>query len=876
MVERKCVLFFLVALAMCALYFLPMTITGQKVAHSPLSSASPSPQRVVLIVEEPVDQTSSLDTVTASPAVEVRNSEFTPGMEVENVAWFFSRNNGSEIADRGFLTKIDGTRSIGTLSQPNFTFLAPDVAGDNISLFDDNLAHLINNNDTEYPSAEIFLKLRHRARMFARRRLRTVHRLTVASEDMSRAWVRCVLLAVTDLGGEWDLKEHPRGECIADWRREVDDCKERTSALVGALKASNDSLLSSLKEVYFTGNTSRQISKRHMEDLSVVDRPLQVVEFPGNWSNEGAGTIAAQLRVNSWKCSSIRELQRHKTSEDIPNSKEGVCHSVLSRFSASWRGGNYSVELPTPALLRIMLRLDAEDLLADEATREGSRCGTQLPLNRVITFMRRSRWLFDSFHPYMTESAGFVSVPLRDDALPMNATLFSSDLDLDTTFRIRPSRKVASGAQSNRMNQLIQPLYYEMNNVCLSPDGHGLSAYTPTGHPRPSIPDELRDERRTKFRRLTIRKRSKPPEFFSDIPLFLTVVTFQSDNLGHVMYRTGGQQSLIHRHLKRHFNASQVVLGHLVHPNAVKTFGVRSSLRHFYQLWNQRWLSVGWFGQPGQEVKSEGNELCFRRAIIGHDALFMYHSQGSSPMLRKRFMMAAQFSQRNVELYFQFLRSRIATCFQSNFQNELDHARESVVSIFRPPSNTVRILVIQRASRRLANLDRLLAALTLEFGSVDPSTGRITLRCPHSGRYIEVLVVDFEDLATPQQVFLFQNADIVFGIHGTAFQWMFLMKPGSVIAEVQYHALGCVTGGLHTGSNSLITRVFCEFGKTSLASQLTHISTKSKDIFGDGHVTRYNVILQRGVFLSIINASLCSVEKGYGKASACRNLLLEG
>lgn len=628
--------------------------------------------------------------------------------------------------------------------------------------------------------------------------------------------------------------------------------------------------------------------------------------------------LTTELNALMWP--PIRSIRPKAVANDVIGAKDGICHDDSSKFQ------NFPLTPERRTRLRILLRLDVTDLWTQLYTNappstnsEGDRCplSTLAHSNRLVSFMRRTRWMFDAFvPPFLNESLAYQSAPVRllsatsgfnrsDEFLrppPQGMSTEEWARAVDATFRIEASRTVLGKVGSYKLSQLAAPLHYELDNVCLSPAGLGISAYSAPGFPSPKLPTELRDERRNRIRQIGIRRRASIPKHFVDVPLFLSTVQYQSDNLGHVLYRLGAQQSLMrdawgptnHLRLPPFATADEYVVAYVVIPNAVATFGERSSIRHFYQAFNQSWLSIATTAPvaKGATVDSiEEEEVCFRKAWIGQDALYMYHSLGTSPAMRKRYLQSAQASQKKVNSFFGYLKGRLQGCMLDPllaFLNSPATARvkdderihmaglrswtralaPTTTSPQQPKVLPIQVLVLQRRARRLGNLNKLLAAIALHYGVVKPVTDNITtpfelIDANFSKRPIVMTVVDVQDLPTAHQVALFSATDVLIGVHGTAFQWMLLMKRSAVVVELQYPGLGCVTQGVQGDASNPNCRLFCEFGKTSMAAQLTHVARMTyHGVFGDGHATKYNIIIEEPQFLATFEAALCSLHVG--------------
>lgn len=795
---------------------------------------------------------------------------------------------------------------------------------------------------------DTFQTMQERDAWHARRRLVIASKMLSSPNSsvltiVDTQWLRCMILWMDELAEAAGSERLQRcGDLWATERHECLQLPEHSAirAVVLYLRESSSSgtpsdVASVLDHLYSSRNVNTRLSLWHASQGVLTPRRLQpVIPQTAEHHSVAAALQRRTQERNFWTTSSVQNIKvprLHPTATQ--GFGEGVCLNIgdaNGKFqvsnTASGVGGGAPAQSSrlSRSRVRVMLRMDAETTLLfatsrrnDSAEDDAAYCSREWPQNHMTRFMRKSRWMFDSFVPFLDERDALSSTPLDPTrAVPVDAEAVTADIsqqDIDAAFRIRASRVVLQKSGSYKLSQLLAPLYYDLTNVCVSPHGYGLSAYAPSTWPAPKIPPELRDERRNKIRMVTVRRRRTRPESFVNKPVFFSVVQYQSDNLGHVMYRVGAQQELLRRtslNLSARIpglhnpTPDDFVVGYIVIPNAAGTFGTRSSLRHFYQGWNQSWFSIMSVRKPqvkGVEPsdEEEADEVCFRHALIGHDAVYMYHSVGSSPAMRKRYLQSAAGSQRKVDVFLASLKERLLSCLIHPFQSLIKPlaTRRAAVAGVRQPINSnttladvltapvssakhngpIRIVVIQRRQRRLGNLNQLLAALVLEYGScgaggrVDcgDDEGNVALvDALFSGRGIEVLVADFEFLTTAEQTTLVSTADILLGVHGTALQWMFLMHRGAVVIELQYPSLGCVKGAVLDTTSHAAARLFCEFGKTSVAAAVTHIAYMTTDLFGDDAKHRFNVLISRSVFLALIRSALCSLRSGASRAAA--------
>lgn len=783
-----------------------------------------------------------------------------------------------------------------------------------------------------------------------------------SARAVSLEWATGLLLLLWASTGE-DM--FAPNDCTAYWRKEaalfrrgapaalVDVLRCVAPATTGNGGSDNDTAerCSEVAErcltfAYGDPSTTRQLLLR-TEHTQVLPRRLQepLVDFSGeqsvanlqflrthNWSSPTPQN--RYVATHAWP---IRSVRPPAVPDDSFAVREGVCYAESSKFQF------FPLTAKRRAQLRVLMRLDVSDVLlmrldhkqpqtttnnrAEDITTTstsssdvGCSMASLVEANRLVSFMRRTRWMFDTYVPlFLNESAAYTaSAPPRTQSTTtgidtahshgsppggsgMTAEQWSEAVN--ASFRIEASRPVLSKAGSYKLSQLLSPLHYEINNICVSPSGFGLSGYAAPSLPPPRLPTDMRDERRNRVRQLGIRRRSTMPRHFVDVPLFLSVVQYQSDNLGHVLYRHGAHQNLMRDAWSSAANRARVpltgdpddyVVAYVVIPNAAGSYGERTSLRHFYQAFNQSWMSVSTTAPPsegGLPVDADDEEVCFRKAWMGHDALFMYHSVGTSPPMRKRYLQSAQGSQRKVQTYFTFLRRRLQLCMLDPLRTLLIRTPtqntsmlrgwvQNVAPLDRPSyalpkpqaDHPIQVLVVQRRLRRLGNLNRLLGAIAVFYGAVSTDGNRTSpnfqlLDRNFSKREIVVNVVDVQDLPTAHQVALFAAADILVGVHGTAFQWMMLMRRSSVVVELQYPGLGCVSAAVMGDGGSPYSRLFCEFGKTSVATQLTHIAHMTTNVFGDSHPTKFNIIVEVPVFVALFEAALCSLHVGVERST---------
>lgn len=741
---------------------------------------------------------------------------------------------------------------------------------------------------------------------------------------LNRGWLRCLVLWLDDLSYAESTRSRDnrtRHACDIDWAEERRSCVLSEVAvrdIVTALrldanatatssldaKSPRDITRLALQELY-SATIHRPLLRRRVRATKLTPRSLQPLAYTA-----AEAAVGAALEAKNWTTRSISCVRVQKLDEMTLGFGEGPClsDSPKNKFSPHYAAS--SDALTQSDRLRLLLRIDAENVLASlmiadplgnqteakqgAASRGGHSCGLATPPNKIVAFMRNSRWMFDAFLPFALERDADVSASMppgwgstRSGNLPSHAD----------KFRVTASRPVAPKSGSNKLGQILGSLHYELDNVCISPYGFGLSGYTPDGVLHPQIPPELRDETRTKIKDFTVRRRYTKPTHFIDKPLFLSFVLHHADNFGHVLYRVAAQQELLRRvvdtntRIRQGASPDDYLVGYyVVNHESSSTYGTRASTRHLYQLWNQPWFSFANLQRPGRAANptqdEEDSELCFRRAFIGHDGLYMYHTgTSSSENLRKRYLTAASKAQTKVNQALQFTRERFLSCMVRPLQQMLREEGNTTSSIARDvvvptsyaevllgstarSSRPIRILVMQRRTRRLANINQLLAALALELGRVGAEGNVDLVDTKFSGRSIQVLLVDFEFLTTAEQATIAASADILIGMHGTGLQWMLLMQPGSVLVEIQYPGLGCVKRMI-TGTKSFPgLRLFCEFGKTSTAAGLTHIAFMAPNRFGDGPLHTFNVLLLRKTFMGLVTAALCALHRGSALATS--------
>jgi hypothetical protein len=506
--------------------------------------------------------------------------------------------------------------------------------------------------------------------------------------------------------------------------------------------------------------------------------------------------------------------------------------------------------------------------------------------NPVVEFGRRTRWMLDAHKPFAGEMA--LVGPNHDPvSFKRRPPMYKDDRPItNDEFDIVANRFVPGKKSFYTIKNLCGPIFYELRNVCLSPDGHGMSGFDANG--RPGSPEELRDERRQKIRGVRVAQRLTRPKYFVDRPLVLHLVQFQSNNLGHVMYRLNMLANFVRNHLSENrtfeslANDEEVLLGLYVVPSALDTFGPFNSYKLYYQALELTWFSVAALNSSRRSAEEEERDLCFRRAYLGHETAYMYHSKGGPGMAQKKIREAAGISQALVARGLTNIRNRLLSCHGMAFALDSGPENPFAFRLKSPPSPLQahqtgpllgtpaslppwHIVVIVRSQRRIANQDILLALLALYMGvpvagGPAPSSS-VTLMDPTTRRPVRVTVADYESLLPRQQLELTSSAHVLLAVHGTALQWMISMQPGGVVIEFQFGGLGCVEGFI----NHDLTRILCEFGKTSLASGLSHMAVRyarPDSIFIGPSPTNWDVVVDPRQFIEVMASAMCLLEKG--------------
>ena len=436
--------------------------------------------------------------------------------------------------------------------------------------------------------------------------------------------------------------------------------------------------------------------------------------------------------------------------------------------------------------------------------------GKESALPNVTRWQAKSRWLLDEHVPFATEES---CVPVPPSSTPYFAA----------------KRSHASMS------------FFALNNVCISSTDGGLSAKF--GGVLRKYPfyrmDDMQDEKRSKIRnQLYVRNREHFPTCMVRTPVLLHPVLFQSDNLGHVMYRVLATNYLLTK-LKKLASLGFVnaTLGFYVTSSALHTFGAHNKYKVFYQMMGHRWFSVMSPGTITEAIErqshhqdSEADDLCFETVYVGWDILPLY------PI--KNYPYAA-YLQRKYGPQYGILRSHALGCF-------------SYVS--RPVRAAApRITWISRKKRRL-----------LDEGSIAVEIAR---RFPRA----TVNVVDFDGVSVQQQIEIASHTDILIGVHGTAMQWAIVMPPRSVLVELQSPLHACTLPGINHPS-----RQFCEFGQTTLMMGMTHIvhRVSSQEVVCQGNVAMSlcDIRLRANIALTVIAKGLCMFTK---KLEVCSNISID-
>ena len=596
---------------------------------------------------------------------------------------------------------------------------------------------------------------------------------------------------------------------------------------------------------------------------------------------------------------SIRQVQMPRIAKKQEYVGEGTCDNSVREGGNGW----------TTEAFRLSILMDAEDVLelyakdshffkaivssdSEQAkflrgllssSHQSVACMVSVQ-NPALTFMRRSRWLLDAYRPFASE-LDLVGPNHEPKSFKRRPAMYRDDKPpTSDEFDLVVNRFVAGKKGFYTIKQLCGAIFYELRNVCLSPDGHGMSGFDAQGKP-PASPDELRDERRQKIRGIRVMPRLTRPKFFLDKPLILHLVQFQSNNVGHVMYRINMLTNLIRNFFSENrtfdsiSNVEEALIGMYVVPSALDTFGSSNSYKLYHQALDMSWFSVAALNVTRRRADEEEHDVCFRRAYLGMETAYMYHSKGGSGMAQKKMREAAAISQSLVARGLENLRNRLLRCYGMKFDINSGPQNPFVWHVASPspaaPPPPWHVVVIVRTQRRIANQDILLAVLAAYMGVkhealADGSSFRLI--DPASRREVRVTIADYEFLLPQQQLELTSTAHVLFGVHGTAFQWMIAMQPGGVLVEFQFGGLGCIDGGINQDG----IRMLCEFGKTSLAAGLSHIAVRyarPESIFLGPANTNWDVVVDTKHFLDIIASTMCLLEKGPRGARFCHGVL---
>ena len=421
--------------------------------------------------------------------------------------------------------------------------------------------------------------------------------------------------------------------------------------------------------------------------------------------------------------------------------------------------------------------------------------GKESALPNVTRWQAKSRWLLDEHVPFATEES---CIPVPPSSTPYFAA----------------KRSHASMS------------FFALNNVCISSTDGGLSAKFGDTNSKNSFyrMNDLQDEKRSRIRRqLYVRNREHFPTCMVRTPVLLHPVLFQSDNLGHVMYRVLATNHLLTK-LKKHVSPryANATIGFYVTSSALHTFGAHNKYKVFYQMMGHRWFSVMSPGTLPEAKKrqsagqfDEGDDLCFETVYLGWAHVPMYPVKNAA----------------------------FAGSHQRNYVDEYVNVSNAALGCFSHTPRAVRaaeprITWISRKKRRL-----------LDEGSIAVEIAR---RFPQA----TVNVVDFDGVSVQQQIEIASHTDILIGVHGTAMQWAIVMPPRSVLVELQSPLHSCTMPGINHPS-----RQFCEFGQTTLLMGVTHIVHRAsvKDVVCNSSlsVAWCDVRVREEDILSLVARGVC-------------------
>lgn len=566
-----------------------------------------------------------------------------------------------------------------------------------------------------------------------------------------------------------------------------------------------------------------------------------------------------------------------------PHTAEGTCTSKIpSVFSAF-----------SEQELRVLLQLDKLD--ADESESTPKR--TRVKVHPTLDWMRRSRWFLNEFIPFANEST----------CVPQQKSARFAFVQSKFT---KGSRSIARNKNELKLRSAKRP-FYHLSNVCINAEGGGMSAYFgPTqGKELIFMMNDIADEKRQAIRDiLFVRNRMAPPRCLVDTPVLLHPVIFQSDNLGHVMYRILAAQNLVTNFRKKGLNFNNTITGFYVTPSAKLTFGDANMYKVFYQFLGSRWFSVTSPGDIFEAKARKGSmnaldtkhDLCFSNVYVGWDAIPLYPGKRPADLRRQIKYTSVLWS----------LRFRILDCFMERFgsvkalaASGLGTAEDAVLGedaskkeekamtlmqdegeswISKDQSEDERTVLQKQQETapwvisELPFFSRKTTVWQRRAGGVPSSPIAITFISRRKRRLLNeqalasrvvsflgsnvfLRVVDFDGMSVKQQVAIASSTDVLIGIHGTAMQWALVMPVNGVLVEFQYPQYACTPPGV----NSLLRR-HCEFGQTTKLIMISHVAfmVSREDVVGCQGITQCNLNLSIARFDIAMNAALCSLAKG--------------
>ena len=445
--------------------------------------------------------------------------------------------------------------------------------------------------------------------------------------------------------------------------------------------------------------------------------------------------------------------------------------------------------------LRCLVAMDVEDTY-NVSLQEGgiSKCWEP-------NFIRGGRWMFRNFAPPLS---------LVD---PNTCVAYSASDSLVIRSRIERRRKkrpnpITGKKSPYRDNRALE--HFVLHNVCFNPNGFGFSAMFDFATVRNSFwqyvlneKEEglvrlrgIRSEYGARIKSFHIKQRITRPKCFYTKPLMVHPVLHPAQNFGHVVYRA----AMINDVATSNFTTLFLVLPDALHFNSLhdSVYRVFSNL-----LVGNQWLSMQELENVTNTVSTEAQDLCFRTVIFGWRVMSMYHRQ------RKRAKIFEMALTRVIPALRRFKR-KLYSCFVPHAVDE-PRLRSGVNE-----SNPIIITVVQRARRRILNLDDMVTLFALDVALATNQSVRVPS--------VRIRVVDFSLLSPNVQAVVAQETDIMIGPHGAGNAWMIMMRPRGVFVELRDYLH--LRGGVQFHSINIKERILVENGQTSFAAGLHYVSAR--------------------------------------------------